>query len=132
MARSEADSDDMSVEGDRVVARRQRLGMDKSRLASEAGVSRDTLNAIERGQGFRNSSLRKIERVLDAREQEAGITEPVEVAPVASASQSRIVIIRLKNDVGEVVLEGPAENQASLIADAQRLLDHMREQTDND
>jgi transcriptional regulator with XRE-family HTH domain len=130
MARSKADSGDMSAEGERVKARRERLGLDKRRLATEAGVSRETLGAIEGGQGFRNSSLVKIERVLESYEAEAGITEPVTLAAdVTAADQpSRIVIIRLKNDVGEVVLEGPAENQAALVADARRLLDYMRTQ----
>src|SRR4051812_32615836 len=62
MARALArDCDELGDDGARVKARRERLALDKSRLASEAGVSRLTLAANENGQGFRHSSLAKIE-----------------------------------------------------------------------
>jgi len=67
------DFDVPGADGERVQARRERLGLDKGRLASDAGVSRDTLAAIERGHGFRRSSLTKIERVLEGYEVESGL-----------------------------------------------------------
>lgn len=50
--------------------------MSQAELAREAGVNRDTVAAIERGQGFRRSSLTKIEKALDAIEEESGIHTP--------------------------------------------------------
>ena len=54
----------VSEEGDRVRARRERLGMSKSDLAAEAKVNRNTLAAIEAGESFNRTTLAKIERAL--------------------------------------------------------------------
>lgn len=50
--------------------------MTKVDLAEEAGVSRHTVAAIERGEGFTRSSLTKIMRALDAVEVEQGKDAP--------------------------------------------------------
>lgn len=77
----------MRTEGDRVKARRERVGWDKQPFARRAGVSRATLASIENGQGFNRSSLTKIEKALDEIEEEAGwhpLPELVEVTEVAN------------------------------------------------
>jgi len=50
--------------------------MTKVELAEEAGVSRHTVAAIEKGEGFTRSSLTKIMRALDSVEEEAGMNAP--------------------------------------------------------
>lgn len=66
----------MGEDAERLRARRERLGMSQAELAREAGINRDTVAAIERGQGFRRSSLTKLEKALDAVEEEVGIDVP--------------------------------------------------------
>lgn len=117
-----ADSDPVSDEGKAVQARRERLGLGKNELAEAADVSRDTVAAIEAGEGFRRSSLTKIENALKAAEDEAGLTAPPRVNEPAGP---HIVVVQLKNERGEVVLQGPVEDLPALEAAAQRLLDHL-------
>lgn len=77
MARQRAEQSElMGEDAERLRARRDRLGMSQSQLAREAGVNRDTVAAIERGQGYRRSSLVKLEKALDAIEEEAGVDAP--------------------------------------------------------
>src|SRR4051812_31490803 len=119
MAREkQAESAPVSSEGDSVRRRRERLGLHKNELADAAGVSRDTLAAIESGEGFRRTSLTKIEQALEAAEVEAGIDAPSPEQEPESV-QSRPVVINL--DGGAVVVEGPIENLEALIAAAERL-----------
>jgi len=77
MARRHAEqSGVMGVDADRLRARMDRLGISDSELARESGVNRDTIAAIKRGQGFRRSSLTKLEAKLSELEEEAGIGTP--------------------------------------------------------
>lgn len=126
-ARNTANSSDVSDDGDRIRARRERLGVDKRHLAAEAGISRETLAAIEGGQGFRRTSLTKIERVLDRLEEEAGMTEQ----PPAPTNAPRMVVVRIKSEHGEVVVEGPVEDIATLRAEALALLRGMARPEDS-
>lgn len=100
-------SGDVSDEGDRIRARRERLGLDKRHLAADAGISRETLAAIEGGQGFRRTSLTKIERVLDKLEAMAGLDAPP-AAPASDQGSSSMVTFRLGKLTGDVdvVVEG--------------------------
>ena len=123
MARlSREQSGDVSDDGERVKARRERLGMDKIDLAKEAGVSRDTLAAIEAGEGFRRSSLTKIEKALDRLEEEVGIDAPpprtTEEAP------GRFVEFTVNGLYGaeSVVLKGPVEDREALLEMVERLM----------
>lgn len=122
--RHTADSDDMSPDGERVRARRERLGMDKLHLAEQAGVSRETLAAIEKGQGFRRSSLTKIEKVLRELEQEAGLPDIPQASEASRAPAPSITVVRLS--IGEVVVEGPVENLAELQATVEALAEWAR------
>lgn len=86
-----AESGVVSTEGEAVRARRERLGMDKSALAVRAKVNRDTVNAIEDGQGFRQSSLTKIRQALDAVEEERGL-KPAPRDPDSPIQHASIVV----------------------------------------
>jgi len=97
--------------------------MHKNELADAAGVSRDTLAAIESGQGFRRASLTKIERALDAAEEEAGITAPPPMRQEPQDAAGRVVVIRLPTPGGgQIVVEGPVGDLDALEAAARRLL----------
>ena len=134
MAREDrAELGPVSDEGKEVTRRRERLGMHKNELADAAGVSRATLAAIEGGEGYRRASLTKIERALAEAEAEAGMTAPPREEPVAPTErrrrQSDVVIVRLKNDAGEVAVEGPVEDLAALQAAATAMLRSLAEAT---
>lgn len=123
MARQDrADFGNVSDDGDRVRARRERLGLDKLHLAQEAGISRETLAAIEDGKGFRRSSLTKIERVLEALEAEAGMdAQPANTA--AQPGDPHVVTIRgTRGGDIDVVVSGPIEDIDKLAATVERLL----------
>ena len=66
----------MGGDAERLRVRTERLGISDSQLARESGVNRDTIAAIKGGQGFRRSSLTKIEAALERLEQEAGMEPP--------------------------------------------------------
>jgi transcriptional regulator with XRE-family HTH domain len=77
MARKDAEhSGVMGDDAERLRLRMDRLGISDSELARESGVNRDTIAAIKRGQGFRRSSLAKLEAKLSELETEAGIGAP--------------------------------------------------------
>lgn len=111
---------DMSDEGDRVRERRERLGIDKKRLAAEAGISRETLAAIEDGKSFRRSTLAKIEAALTAAELEAGITAP--------STSTDAGLLEFEGIVGEdrVIVRGPVTDQAQLVASLTALIQALR------
>lgn len=73
MARRKQAQSGLMDEAERVRSRRERLGISKVDLAKEAGVSRHTLAAVERGEGHTRSTMSRIERALGALEEEAGI-----------------------------------------------------------
>lgn len=100
---------DMSDEGTRVRQRRERLGMDKQDLANEAGVNRNTLAAIERGDSFNRTTLAKIERALDRLEEEAGINAP---APAAESNpMGDLIEFDISGDFGvHVIVKGPVHD----------------------
>src|SRR4051812_11919552 len=95
----------MSNEGDDIRARRQRLEVEAIELAAAAGIHRNTLSALEKGSSYNASTLTKVRRALEAMEEEAGIAGPV--LRDAAPTEPHIVVVKLRNDVGEVVIEGP-------------------------
>ena len=119
MARLRVTASGVVGDGDRVKERREALGMPKSALAELAGVDRATLAAVENGQGFRQASLKKIERALDDFEEEAGYNAP----PMSDTAPPPIVVVRLTNPSGwQVVVEGPVTNRDEIEETAQRLI----------
>lgn len=112
---------DMSTEGDRVRERRERLGIDKKELAEAAGVNRNTLAAIERGESFNRTSLAKIERALDRLDIEAGLDAP----PVrTSAADQDLVEFRVEGVLGvsAVVVRGPVRDVREFEGSIARIL----------
>lgn len=125
MAREDrADLGPVSREGDEVRARRERAGLHKNELADLAGVSRETVAAIEAGEGFRRSSLAKIENALTAFEELHGITAPPRPTDPAPAAP-RVVTFHLTGSGIDVALTGPVEDLAELQATVQELLRTM-------
>ena len=113
----------MSNEGERLRSRRERLAMSKLELAEQAGISRDTLAAIERGEGFRRSSLTKVERVLDELEEEAGIHAP---AP-AESEGPRLATFDVSGEGGfHIVVSGPIEDADLLKRQVVDIIQAMR------
>ena len=105
-------------EGEQVRARRERLGLSMNQLAKSAAVSRDTISAIEAGQGFHRSSLTKIERALEIAEDEYGIT-----APPPTSEKPHVIVVRLTDPQGwQVAVEGPITDRAELEETARRLI----------
>lgn len=127
MARLDAaDSGFMSDDGARIKERRERLAMGKRELAELAGVSRDTLAAIETGQGFRRSSLTKIERALSQVEAEAGIDVP----PVKVADEDQdLVEFRVEGVLGvqAVVVRGPVRDVREFEGSIARILRQVQQ-----
>lgn len=117
---------DMSDEGERVRARRERLGLDKKELAAEAGVNRNTLAAIESGDSFNRTSLAKIERALEALELEAGINTP----PTRASGQDQdLVEFRIEGVLGvaSVVVKGPVRDVEQFEGSIARILRQIQE-----
>lgn len=107
MARKDAKhSGVMGNDAERLRARMDRLGYTDVQLARESGVDRGTIAAIKRGQGFRRSSLAKIEKTLDALEHEAGFDAP-------PAEEHVEFEVQIPGDVNAtVVVRGPGAEQA--------------------
>ncbi len=77
MARTDAgNSPFMGKDAERLRARMDRLGISDVELSRESGVDRGTISAIKRGQGFRRSTLARIENKLEELEHEAGLDAP--------------------------------------------------------
>ena len=110
---------DMSNEGAQVRARRERLGMDKKALAEEAGVSRNTLAAIESGDSFNRTTLAKIERALDELEAEAGLE-----APLVESAEENLVEFEVEGD--RVIVRGPVTNADELAAMVAKIIRETR------
>lgn len=121
MARKAAEkSGGMSEDAEQVRARRERLGMSQRDLAIEANVNRDTVAAIERGQGYRGSSLAKLKAALDRLEEEAGIN-----APPPTAEQEAVEFeIHIEGEPSvTVIARGPGAGQ-----EIEKLLRRLRQQ----
>lgn len=123
MARRElAQSGLMSEDGEKVTARRERLGLTKVDLARESGVNRDTIADIEAGKGFQALTLVKIAETLARLEDEAGYTA------AEKAVQSSIVEFEVSDGFGtRVVVRGPIADTEELERSVTRLLQNIRE-----
>ncbi|HET6628513.1 MAG TPA: helix-turn-helix transcriptional regulator [Woeseiaceae bacterium] len=120
----------MDEDGERVRKRRERIGMGKKELAAEAGVSRDTLAAIEEGRNFRRASLTRIEGALDRLELEMGIDAP---PPSTDPAAPSLVTFRLfgENSGLRATVEGPLEGIEEIEAAAERMFRRMQANDDN-
>lgn len=115
----------VSDEGDRVRARRERIGWDVVRLAAESGVHRTTVAAIEDGKGFRRSSLTKIERALEHGEAETGLDVAVE-SP-GGPHDSDLIEFDVSGDFGvHVIVKGPIRDADLLRRQVAELVREIR------
>lgn len=119
----------MSDEGKDVTARRERLGLKKTELAAEAGVSRNTLFAIEEGKSFNRATLARIERALAQLEEEAGFDAP----PVTSdMTEQDLVEFRIEGVMGveAVVVKGPVKDVEKFETSIARILRQVQSGTE--
>lgn len=129
MVRKElAQSGGMSDEGKRITTRRERLKLNKSDLAREAGVHRDTVTDLEAGKGFQAATLAKVDEALARLEEEAGLTA------TPRQSNPAVVEFEVSGDFGvRVVVRGPISDAEALERSVERLVRNIRaEQTDDD
>lgn len=124
MARSElAQSGAMGAEGQRIEERRLRLKLNKSELAREADVHRDTLADIEAGKGFQAATLAKIDDTLTRLEEEAGLNVDPRREPETS-----MIEFEVSGDFGvKVVVRGPVGDADALERSVERLVRNIRE-----
>ena len=110
--------------GARIRQRRERLGMSVRSLATEAGVDRSRIAAVESGQGVRAATVGAIESALDRLEEE--VSGPYD-------SEHGVVTFRLKGNFGvDVTLQGPVDNLDELEASVTRLMTTMgRDESDS-
>lgn len=121
MARNElAQSGGMSEEGQRITERRERLKLNKSELARESGVHRDTIADIESGKGFQAATLAKLDETLTALEVEA-FGNPDAGKP--SAAGLSMIEIEVRDVGGKVryVVRGHVDNAEQAERSAARL-----------
>jgi transcriptional regulator with XRE-family HTH domain len=117
-----AQSGVMGNEGEQLRARREALGMDVAPLAKELGVNRQTLTAIENGQGYRQKTLSKILNGLDRLEAEAGITKPA-----TRPMEAGMIEFEVSGDFGvKVVVRGPVTDAQALEASVTRIIHNIR------
>jgi transcriptional regulator with XRE-family HTH domain len=117
-----AQSGVMGNEGEQLRARREALGMDVAPLAKELGVNRQTLTAIENGQGYRQKTLSKILNGLDRLEAEAGITKPA-----TRPMEAGMIEFEVSGDFGvKVVVRGPVSDAQALEASVTRIIHNIR------
>lgn len=116
---------DMSDEGRRVTERRERLEMNVKQLAAEAGISRNTLSALESGSSFNRSTLAKVEKALEALEKEAGLEAPPPAPSSGSSGEGEhLVEYRVEGVLGvrAIVVKGPVEDIPAFEASIARIL----------
>lgn len=102
--------------------------MDVVDLAEVAGVNRDTIAAIEKGKGFRTSSLTKIERALGQLEEEMGID-----TPITPSNPTGLVEFEVTGDFGvRVVVRGPVADLPELQRSVAELVRGMKSRSDDD
>lgn len=121
MARTNrAESLPMAQDGEEVRRRRERLGADKKRLATVAGVSRETLAAIENGQGYRQTTMAAILKALDEMEQEVGIH--------AASPVGQVEFEIISTDGTRAIVRGPVADRAELEEAVGEIIRRMRQE----
>lgn len=106
-----------------VTARRTAIGMSVSALAKKAGVDRGSLTALEEGRTVRDTTAAAIMRTLADLEHEMGMDVP---EPTQSA-QPHLIEIEVTGDFGvRVVVKGPVEDEAEIVAAAMKLVRGMK------
>lgn len=113
----------VDTSGRTVRERRNRLGMSQAELAHEAGVNRDTIGALEKGESVRHSTVRIVGEALDRLEAEAATP-----APDAEQGEAHVMEFEVSGDFGvRVVVRGPVGDAEALEASVARLVRNIRE-----
>lgn len=117
------------VTGDKFRERRLRLNLTQEELAEEAGIgSRDTISAVEKGQGS-PGSRRRMDEALTRLEAEGGLSG--DEAAEQPAAQPHLIEFEVTGDFGvRVVVKGPVENAAELEESVARLIRDMKSDRD--
>lgn len=121
----QSDSLSVSDAGDRVQMRRERLGATQEDVAEYAGVNRDTVRAVERGESSAKSR-RLVTDALTRMEEEAGLdlvgeeTHPLvrRVAPVEGAPQLIRIEVPTLHEGKAIVIEGTPDVDPEVLAAA--------------
>lgn len=117
MARSGSGSPN---EGAEILRRREALGITKVALARAAGVTRETLAALEDGRGHRSDTLAKVRRALD--ELEKGSLGAAQREP-----EPGMIEFELADGFGiRVVVKGPVAEADALERSVARLVRDLR------
>lgn len=123
--------EDMSAPGGRIRERRTSLGMPATRLAKEAGVSREHLSAVENGHKAPSAEwIRRVELAMDRYAAETGQGADEVEAAAQAAGPIRLTFHDVFG-VGEIIAEGPADRPDELIAAVSKLLAELREKGNN-
>lgn len=126
MARLSREGSGSLSEGAEILRRRERLGITKVALAREAGVTRETLAALEDGRGHRSDTLAKVRRALDELE-EGGFTAP------PREPEPGVIEFELTDGYGiRVVVKGPIADADALERSVARLVRDIRGKQDDE
>lgn len=121
----------------RVRARRQRIGMKITDLATEAGVTRDTLSDLEAGNTRPHpDTVAKVLGALDRIEKEVGLDE-ASAPPLPEGARylgdpaDQLVEISIEGNLGiRVVVKGPIRDIAEIRRTAAELIAGMQTDTE--
>lgn len=126
--------DDVAAIRTQVRERRERLGMNVTDLAREAGISRDTLGDFEAGtKGFHAATLGKVMRALDAAELEAfGASGQDVPAPTPGGATYETIEFVVEGDFGvKVTVKGPIRDRGELEQSVANIIRSIREGRDD-
>ena len=127
---NEQNAADLPPVGVRFRQRRERLHMTQDEVATEAGVNRDTVSAIEKGAGSARKR-REVEEALTRLEEAAGLRPIEEPEPEVEESEAKPDAIRLTfhnvYGIGEIIAEGPGDKPDELVAAVVKLLAEIRD-----
>lgn len=113
----------VDTSGRTVRERRNRLGMSQAELGDEAGVNRDTIGALEKGEGVRYSTVRAVSEALERLEAETAAPVPEE-----DQDEAHVMEFEVSGDFGvRVVVRGPVGDAEALEASVARLVRNIRE-----
>lgn len=97
-------------------ARRERLGMTAVELASRAGIGRDTLRGIERGESHRTDTGARLNNVLTDAERDAGIDTSLDAIPEPAETPGIIECSVTTPDGMQATFTGPARSIVHSVA----------------
>jgi DNA-binding XRE family transcriptional regulator len=121
----QAESADVSDEGDRIRERRNRLGASKQGLARLAGVDRGTLANIEAGGHYSRDSYKAVSDALSQLEEETGVGAPPPAA--LTNGNGGLIEFELEGDFGvRAVVRGPIADAEAVERAAARFVERIR------